>query len=133
MKNTIIILSIIFVSLQLNFQTPTTATQDNVAEIKFDKTTHDFGKIKKGAKNVKCKFKYTNVGSDVLFITRIVKSCGCTEPVYSKQPLMPGQSSEIEVGYTTTDVIGVFNKKLTVFSNAATESVIITIKGEVIP
>jgi hypothetical protein len=127
------LLSIIFVSLQLNLNTPYNNVQDNAAEIKFDKTTHDFGKVKKGAKDVKCKFKYTNIGTDVLFITRIVKSCGCTEPVYSKQPLMPGQSADIEVGYTTTDAVGVFNKKLTVFSNATTESVIITIKGEVIP
>jgi len=133
MKNTIIILSIIFASLQLNFNTFETTAQEQAAEIKFDKTSHDFGKIKKGAKDVKCTFKYTNIGTDVLFITRIVKSCGCTEPVYSKQPLMPGQSTTMEVGYTTTDEVGVFNKKLTVFSNATTESVIITIKGEVIP
>lgn len=107
--------------------------QQQAAEIKFDKTTHDFGKIKKGTKDVLCKFKYTNIGDDVLFITRIVKSCGCTEPKYSKQPLMPGQSADIEVGYITTDEVGTFNKKLTIFSNATTESVIITIKGEVIP
>lgn len=132
MKSTIIILSIIFVSLQFNFNKTNTVDQQQAAEIKFDKTTHDFGKIKKGAKDVKCKFKYTNVGNDVLFITRIVKSCGCTEPEYSKQPLMPGQSADIEVGYTTTDEVGAFNKKLTIFSNATTESVIITIKGEVI-
>jgi hypothetical protein len=105
---------------------------NSIAEIKFDKTVHDFGKIKKGAKNVKCKFKYTNVGTDVLLITRVVKSCGCTEPVYSKEPLMPGQSTEMEVGYTTTDIVGVFNKKLTIFTNGQTESVILTIKGEVI-
>lgn len=133
MKNTIIILSVIFIGLQFNFNSNISSNQEQAAEIKFDKTSHDFGKIKKGAKDVKCTFKYTNVGTDVLFITRIVKSCGCTEPVYSKQPLMPGQSATMEVGYTTTDIVGTFNKKLTVFSNATTESVIITIKGEVIP
>ncbi len=133
MKNTIIILSIIFVSLSLNFNGINAISQDRAAEIKFNKTMHDFGKVKKGSKELKCKFKYTNVGNDVLFITRIVKSCGCTEPTYSKQPLMPGQSAEIEIGYTETDALGPFNKKLTIFSNATTESVIITIKGEIIP
>ena len=107
--------------------------EDMMAEIKFDTTVHDFGKIKNGAKDVKFKFKYTNTGNDVLFITRVVKSCGCTEPVYSREPLMPGQSANVEIGYTTTETVGVFNKKITVFSNANTESVILTIKGEVLP
>ena len=107
--------------------------QDDVmAEIKFDTTVHDFGKIKNGAKDVKFKFKYTNTGNDVLFITRVVKSCGCTEPVYSREPLMPGQSSNVEIGYTTTETVGTFNKKITIFSNANTESVILTIRGEVL-
>ncbi len=133
MKKTILILSIIFIAMQARIIAVDQGTQQSAAEVKFDKTSFDFGKIKKGAKELKCKFKYTNVGNDVLFITRIVKSCGCTEPKYTRKPLMPGQSDTIEVGYTATDVLGAFNKKLTVFTNATTESVILTIKGEVIP
>ena len=145
MKTIIIILGLFIFSVQNSFSHPnydgekitsimTPSDQaDVMAEIKFDTTVHDFGKIKNGAKDVKFKFKYTNTGNDVLFITRVVKSCGCTEPVYSREPLMPGQSSNVEIGYTTTETVGVFNKKITIFSNANTESVILTIKGEVLP
>jgi len=145
MKVISIIIAIFLFSLQSSFakitidgqktvviSTPSNQ-EDVMAEIKFDTTVHDFGKIKNGAKDVKFKFKYTNTGNDVLFITRVVKSCGCTEPVYSREPLMPGQSSNVEIGYTTTETVGTFNKKITIFSNANTESVILTIKGEVLP
>jgi len=144
MKLIVIIISVFLFSIQSTIATPridggetiisvTPNDQEDVmAEIKFDTTVHDFGKIKNGAKDVKFKFKYTNTGNDVLFITRVVKSCGCTEPVYSREPLMPGQSSNVEIGYTTTETVGTFNKKITIFSNANTESVILTIKGEVL-
>jgi len=144
MKLIILIFSVFLFSVQSSFalanidgtKTIVLANPNNqsetMAEIKFDTTVHDFGKIKNGAKDVKFKFKYTNTGNDVLFITRVVKSCGCTEPVYSREPLMPGQSSNVEIGYTTTETVGTFNKKITIFSNANTESVILTIKGEVL-
>ena len=100
------------------------------AEIKFDSVVYDYGKIKKGSDG-DCVFKYKNTGTDVLFITRVAKSCGCTTPEYSREPLMPGQSAEIKVGYDTK-IVGAFNKKITVFSNAINNSVILTIKGEVV-
>ncbi len=130
MKKIVIVFGLLFLFAQINIANKY-QQEEVAAEIKFDKTTHDFGNIKKNAKDVKCIFTFTNTGNDMLFITRVVKSCGCTEPVYSKQPVMPGQTSEIEVGYTTTEIVGVFNKKLTIFTNALTESVILTIKGEV--
>ena len=114
------------------FSNPIAIDQGQAAKIKFDKTVNDFGKVKKGTQGLKCTFTYTNTGNDMLFISRVKKSCGCTVPVYSKEPIAPGQSATIEVGYTTTDVIGVFNKKITVFTNAINNATVLTIKGEVI-
>ncbi len=114
------------------FSVPNSIDQDQAAKIKFDKTVNDFGKVKKGTKDLKCTFTYTNTGNDMLFISRVKKSCGCTLPVYSKEPLMPGQSATVEVGYTTTDVLGVFNKKITVFTNAINNAIVLTIKGEIV-
>ncbi|MCK5846574.1 MAG: DUF1573 domain-containing protein [Bacteroidales bacterium] len=131
-KVTLGLIFIIFAS-QLNFALDIDnlkALGDNL--VSFDKTSHDFGKVKKGASNVKTTFKYTNNSQEMVFITRVVKSCGCTEPEYSKEPLMPGQTADFKVGYTTTDIMGVFNKKLTVFNNLSTDAVILTIKGEVV-
>jgi len=128
------ILNIMLVML-IGFQfasAPINMDQDQAAKVKFDKTVNDFGKVKKGTQGLKCTFTYTNTGNDMLFISRVKKSCGCTVPVYSKEPLMPGQSATVEVGYTTTDIVGVFNKKITVFTNAINNSVVLTIKGEVV-
>lgn len=123
---------LLVVLMGLFFNSPVQVDQGQAAEIKFDKTVHDFGKVKKGTKGLKCTFTYTNKGNDMLFISRVKKSCGCTVPVYSKEPLQPGQSATIEVGYTTTEVTGVFNKKITVFTNAITNAVVLTIKGEIV-
>ena len=133
MKRITIIIGLIFFASQINFALDfdnLKSLGDNL--VSFNKTTHDFGKILKGSKNVKTTFEYTNNSEEMIFITRVVKSCGCTEPEYSKEPLMPGQTAEFKVGYTTTDIMGVFNKKLTVFTNISTDAIILTIKGEVV-
>ncbi len=133
MKRITLLLSIILFASQINFAFDTTNLKSlDESLVKFDKTTHDFGKIIKGAKDVKTTFKYTNNSQEMVFITRVVKSCGCTEPEYSKEPLLPGQTADFKVGYTTTNIMGVFNKKLTVFTNISTDAVILTIKGEVV-
>ena len=133
MKRITIIIGLIFFASQINFALDfdnLKSMGDNL--VSFNETSHDFGKILKGTQNVKTTFEYTNNSEEMIFITRVVKSCGCTEPEYSKEPLMPGQTAEFKVGYTTTDILGIFNKKLTVFTNVSTDAIILTIKGEVV-
>ena len=48
------------------------------AEIKFDKTTHDFGTFSENNPVVSCTFKFTNIGDAPLVIHQAVASCGCT-------------------------------------------------------
>jgi len=123
---------LIVVLMGFYFSNPMFIDQDQAAKIKFDKTVNDLGRVKKGTKDLKCTFTYTNTGNDMLFISRVRKSCGCAVPVYSKEPIAPGQSATIVVGYTATDVVGVFNKKITVFTNAINNAVVLTIKGEIV-
>jgi hypothetical protein len=52
------------------------------AEIKFDKTTHDFGTFSENNPIVSCTFKFTNIGDAPLVIHQAVASCGCTVPEY---------------------------------------------------
>ncbi len=54
------------------------------AEIKFDKTTHNFGKFSESSPKVTCVFTYTNTGDAPLIINQAVASCGCTVPEYTK-------------------------------------------------
>ena len=99
-------------------------------ELKFEKMTHEFGKIKKNADG-NCVFKFKNTGKQPLLITEAKADCGCTTPDYPKAPIMPGQSGEIKVHYDTSKT-GQFTKNIIVKSNAKNATITLTIKGEVL-
>ena len=99
------------------------------AEISFDKETHDYGKIEQHA-NGECVFTFTNNGTEPLTISNAKGSCGCTVPVWPKEPIAPGASNVIKVKYDTKR-IGAFNKSVTSTSNAVTNPTqVIRIKGK---
>ena len=54
------------------------------ADIKFDKTTHNFGTFSENNPVVSCTFTFTNVGDAPLVIHQAVASCGCTVPEYTQ-------------------------------------------------
>ncbi len=83
--------------------------------ISFDKTTWDYGKIKKGSDGHRV-FTVKNTGDKPLILSKVKASCGCTVPSWSKKPIAPGKTAEIKVGYNTNKV-GHFRKLVTVFSN----------------
>ena len=97
--------------------------------IKFEKMEHDYGTISQGADG-NCVFKFKNTGNEPLIISDVRKSCGCTTPTWSAEPILPSQSGVIKVGYDTNKV-GPFSKTITVISNANNPSVELTIKGSV--
>jgi hypothetical protein len=108
-----------------------TSAKENGPEIKFTSLEYDYGTIEQGA-NGDCVFKFRNVGNEVLVITDVRKSCGCTMPVWSKEPILPGHGGEIKVGYDTK-LIGQFSKTITVLTNGLNATVTLTIKGNVTP
>lgn len=118
---------VLFVFFAANAQT---AAKSDGPEIKFDKMEHDYGTITKGSDG-SCVFKFKNIGNEVLVISDVRKSCGCTTPTWSKEPILPGQSGEIKVGYNTEN-IAPFSKTITVISNAVNATVTLTIKGNVV-
>ena len=91
------------------------------AKIKFDKTTHNFGKFEESEKQ-HATFTFTNTGDQPLVIN--VK--------YEKQPVAPGKSGKIEVTYDGEGKFpGYVKKNITVRSNAAgAETVRLYIEGE---
>lgn len=66
--------------------------------ISFDEAEHDFGNIAKGSA-VEHKFTFTNTGKAPLVIVDAKSSCGCTVPVYTKEPVAPGEKGELLVKY----------------------------------
>lgn len=95
----------------------------------FEKVEVDYGKIKQGSEPLRV-FSFKNTGSEPLIITGAQGSCGCTVPTYPKEPIMPGQSSKIEVRYDTQR-LGPFTKSVTLTTNEANPTRVLTIKGDV--
>jgi hypothetical protein len=106
-----------------------TSTKADGPEITFDKLENDYGTIIQGGDG-NCVFKFKNTGNEPLILSDVRKSCGCTTPTWSKEPILPGQSGKIDVGYNTNNV-GTFTKNITVISNATNATVVLTIKGTV--
>ena len=94
---------------------------------------YDFGDIQEAKGPATHVFKIKNDGGTPLVITKVVASCGCTTPDWTKEPIAPGGSGEIKVTYDPTSRPGPFTKTISVYSNGKTGSYILTIKGQVIP
>jgi hypothetical protein len=105
--------------------TESSATADNLV---LRETEFDFGKIPQG-KPVTHSFEFTNTGRTPLALENVQASCGCTTPVWSKDTVNAGNSSQINVGYNAANE-GPFNKSITIYWNGG-QSKQITIKGEV--
>ncbi len=103
---------------------------NNVPEIKFEKTEHDFGKILQG-EQVSYTFKFKNTGNAPLIITNIEKTCGCTSPDYSKEPIKPGDSGKITITYDSKGHKGFQNKRLVVKANTNPSETVLRIKAQV--
>lgn len=101
--------------------------------ITFDKTTHDFKKIREQDSIATTIFTFKNTGDAPLVINRVHASCGCTTPVWTKEPVMPGKTGTVKVAYNTVNRPGPFIKTISVFSNADTKATVLNIKGEVTP
>ncbi|MBC8304274.1 MAG: DUF1573 domain-containing protein [Flavobacteriaceae bacterium] len=106
-------------------------SQEKSAEISFKETIIDYGTIENG-EDGKRTFEFKNIGNAPLIFSRIFSSCGCTIPKKPEKPILPGESGSIEVEYDTKRT-GLFQKAITVNSNAKTPNVILRIKGEVLP
>ncbi|MCJ7693061.1 MAG: DUF1573 domain-containing protein [Sedimentisphaerales bacterium] len=100
-------------------------------KIKVENPTHDFGKMGPGSKN-KCEFRFKNVGDDVLKISKVTKTCGCTVPQLSKKEYEPGESGTVKVTYSASKRAGAVKKHLYIQSNdKSNPKVTLAIKGEV--
>lgn len=99
--------------------------------IAFEEVEFDFGNIKQGDV-VKHVFKFKNAGKNDLIIVNGFGSCGCTVPTYPKEPIHPGQSSEILVQFNSENKAGAQNKKVFLIANTAEAKTELSIKANVI-
>jgi hypothetical protein len=104
----------------------TNPATDDVLKLK--ETEHDFAKIPQG-KPVYHSFEIVNTGKTALKLDNVSASCGCTTPEWSKEPIAPGATAIIKVGYNAA-AEGFFEKPITITYNG-TQTKQLKIKGTV--
>jgi hypothetical protein len=77
---------------------------------------HNFGSIEQGEK-VSYIFILTNGGGDLLEITNVASTCGCTAAKPEKNELAPGESTNLKVTFNYAKRQGNQKKLVKVFSN----------------
>ena len=75
---------------------------------------------------------YQNIGDDKLLINSAKGSCGCTVPVWPKEPILEGEESTIKVTFNSSGKQGRQNNTVTLVTNAIPNTKVITIKGNVL-
>ncbi len=131
-KNLFTLLFIGVLALSVNAQKSefTIKTDPNAGVFEFVTETLDYGTIAHNSDG-KRTFVFKNVGKSPIIISRAKGSCGCTVPTVPKKPIMPGETAEIGVKYSTNRV-GAFSKTITLYSNASEKTKTIRVKGKVL-
>jgi hypothetical protein len=128
-KLVITIITLMFTMSGMYAQNETAVSEG--PEIVLDKDIHDYGTVVQNGDGLS-HFTITNTGNQPLILSNVKSSCGCTVPKWTKEPIMPGGTSVIDVKYATNR-IGPINKSVTISSNAVnTPTKVIRIKGKVI-
>lgn len=107
-----------------------TAQAQSNGEFKFEKETHDFGKITQGTP-VSYEFIFENSGTEPIIISKVESTCGCTVPEFTKTPVKPGEKGSIKVTFDAAQATP-FSKMVSIRSNAKTPVKALYIKGTVV-
>jgi hypothetical protein len=102
----------------------------NMPDFKFEVEEYNFGTIKQG-ESVTYDFNFTNTGKEPLIITNAQGSCGCTVPIWPKEPVKKGDKVSIKVTFNSTGKIGMQDKTVTIVSNAKSGNKTLHLKGNV--
>ena len=76
-------------------------------------------------------FVLKNTGDNPLIIQDIKSSCGCTAPSWSKEPVNPGDKTEIQVEIKPEEP-GYFHKTIDVYCNVKEKNIQLTVQGTVV-
>lgn len=97
-------------------------------KIKFNSDMHEFGNVEVNSEN-KYSFSFTNSGNEPLKISNAKGSCGCTVPNWPKEPILPGESGNIDVVFRPSkgQAGSKQTKTVTVSANTSPENTILKI------
>ncbi len=86
-------------------------------QIDWERLSHNFGRIYTFDK-VETSFSFTNVSTAPIIILDVKTTCGCTAPVYTQEPIMPGETGDIKINFNSWTP-GMMTKSISVFTNAS--------------
>ena len=128
MKRLLSFLVLAAISLGLKAQALQTSLKPSAEILVLKETSYDFGKIPQ-SRPVTHEFVLINAAKDTLKLENVQASCGCTTPVWKKDPVASGETTKINVGYNAL-AEGVFEKVVTIYYNGG-QMKTLTIKGNV--
>jgi len=97
---------------------------------KFKEETHDYGTVPEGPL-AEYDFEFRNTGKKPIIITEARGSCGCTVPIWPKDPILPKHKGVIHVAYNTAGRVGIISKDVFITSNAQQNPMKLHIMGTV--
>ncbi len=105
-----------------------------ITKIEFHDSTFEWGELIEGEK-IKNVFTFTNTGKEPLIISSAKGSCGCTVPMWPKEPIMPGESADLLVQFDSkgkgTLSGNQQSKRVSITANTEPAITFLTIKGKV--
>lgn len=101
------------------------------AQIVWLQPDHDFGSFHEDMGIATCTFMGVNTGSQPASLIDVRANCGCTTPIYSRDPVAPGDTLKIKVGYNPSGRPGKFSKAVYVTTDDGSKNTF-HIKGTVI-
>lgn len=108
-----------------------TTTLSLSAQVVWLQQEHDFGSFNEEMGIVTCTFLGVNTGTQPAALIDVRANCGCTTPVYSREPVAPGDTIRLKVGYNPSGRPGKFAKSVYVTTDNGNKTTF-RIKGTVI-
>ena len=96
-----------------------------------ERMNHDFGEILQGAE-ITHTFRFQNAGDQLLEISRLRSSCGCTAALLTTRRLEPGSMGELQLIFNSQGFRGAVQKMVTFETNDPKHSAVtFTLQGKV--
>ena len=115
---------------QLTVKAPSRPDADSKTEVVFEPETLDLGRMQPGVPKTGI-VRLTNNGSAAVQIKKAVASCGCTTPSWPREPILAGETAEIEITLKPSLKQGQRLSKRVTLQMMAGPPQVITVEGEV--
>lgn len=94
---------------------------------------HDFGTIAEEGGAVRHTFTVKNVSAKPVVIVDTYMMCGCTKAKFSREPILPGCTADIEVTFSPMNYPGSFARKIILITSEGAAKPHLVVKGYVTP